>query len=43
MGHPVDRSTTCPYQDGELGAFYFSRYDHPVGVEIEQTSRPQEM
>ena len=32
----LDRSTIWPYRDGELGEFYYSRYDHPVGVEAER-------
>ena len=32
----IDRSTIWPYEDGELGEFYYSRYDHPTGVEAEQ-------
>jgi cystathionine gamma-synthase len=31
----LDRSTIWPYRDGELGEFYYSRYDHPTGVEAE--------
>lgn len=33
---PLDRSTTWPYEDGELGAFYYQRYAHPTGVEAER-------
>jgi cystathionine gamma-synthase len=32
----LDRSTIWPYRDGELGEFYYSRYDHPVGLEAER-------
>jgi cystathionine gamma-synthase len=33
---PVDRSTIWPYDEhGEPGRFYYSRYDHPSGVEAE--------
>jgi cystathionine gamma-synthase len=32
----VDRSTTWPYEEGEPGRFYYSRYDHPAGVEAEE-------
>jgi cystathionine gamma-synthase len=32
----VDRSTIWPYRDGEPGAFYYQRYDHPAGVEAER-------
>jgi cystathionine gamma-synthase len=32
----LDRSTIWPYRDGELGEFYYSRYDHPAGVEAER-------
>jgi cystathionine gamma-synthase len=31
----VDRSTIWPYRDGEPGDFFYSRYDHPTGVEAE--------
>jgi cystathionine gamma-synthase len=33
---PVARSTISPYVDGEPGPFYYSRYDHPTGVEAEK-------
>jgi cystathionine gamma-synthase len=33
----LDRSTTWPYEDGEPGEFYYQRYGHPVGVEVERT------
>ena len=36
MPHPIDRSTIQPYVDGEPGAFYYARYDHPTGVEAER-------
>jgi cystathionine gamma-synthase len=32
----IDRSTIEPYRDGEPGPYYYSRYDHPTGVEAEQ-------
>jgi cystathionine gamma-synthase len=32
----LDRSTIWPYEDGEVGEFYYSRYDHPTGVEAER-------
>jgi cystathionine gamma-synthase len=32
---PVARSTIEPYAEGEPGRFYYSRYDHPTGVEAE--------
>src|SRR5712691_1030027 len=32
----IDRSTIWPYRDGEPGRFYYSRYDHPTGVEAEE-------
>jgi len=32
----LDRSTTWPYRDGELGDFYYQRYAHPTGVEAER-------
>jgi len=31
----LDRSTIWPYEAGEPGDFYYSRYDHPLGVEAE--------
>jgi cystathionine gamma-synthase len=31
----LDRSTTWPYEDGEPGEFYYQRYGHPVGAEVE--------
>jgi cystathionine gamma-synthase len=33
---PVDRSTIWPYEDGEPGEFYYSRYAHPTGVAAER-------
>jgi cystathionine gamma-synthase len=36
MGHSVDRSTIWPYRAGEPGEFFYSRYDHPTGVEAER-------
>src|SRR6266542_165795 len=32
----IDRSTIWPYEAGEPGRFYYSRYDHPIGVEAEE-------
>jgi cystathionine gamma-synthase len=32
----LDRSTIWPYEDGEPGDFFYSRYDHPTGVEAER-------
>jgi cystathionine gamma-synthase len=32
----IDRSTLWPYEDGEPGRFYYSRYSHPAGVEAEE-------
>jgi cystathionine gamma-synthase len=31
----VDRSTIWPYRDGEPGDLYYSRYNHPTGLEAE--------
>jgi cystathionine gamma-synthase len=31
-----DRATIWPYERGEPGQFYYSRYDHPSGVAAEQ-------
>jgi cystathionine gamma-synthase len=36
MGSSVDRSTIWPYEEGEPGRFYYSRYDHPAGVAAEE-------
>lgn len=33
---PLDRSTTWPYRDGELGPFYYQRYAHPTGAAAEE-------
>ena len=33
---PIDRSTTWPYEDGEPGAFTYSRYSGPTLVEAER-------
>ena len=33
----VDRSTIWSFVDGEPGRFYYARYDHPAGVEAEET------
>ena len=35
-GTPLDRSTLWPYEDGELGEFYYQRYAHPTGVAAER-------
>jgi cystathionine gamma-synthase len=32
----LDRSTLWPYEEGEAGEFYYSRYDHPAGAEAER-------
>src|SRR6266516_2743414 len=32
----LDRSTVWPYEEGEPGAFVYSRYAHPTGVEAER-------
>ncbi len=32
----VDRSATWPFENGEPGAFFYQRYDHPTGVEAER-------
>src|SRR5712692_2291572 len=32
----LDRSTVWPYENGEPGAFVYSRYAHPTGVEAER-------
>jgi cystathionine gamma-synthase len=32
----LDRSTVWPYEQGEPGAFVYSRYGHPTGVEAER-------
>ncbi len=32
---PLDRSTLWPYEDGELGEFYYQRYAHPTGAAAE--------
>jgi cystathionine gamma-synthase len=36
MSTPLDRSTIWPYEDGEPGEFYYSRYAHPTGVAAER-------
>ncbi len=33
---PLDRSTFWPYEDGELGEFYYQRYAHPTGAAAER-------
>lgn len=35
-GPPLDRSTIWPYEDGEPGEFYYSRYGHPAGEHAER-------
>jgi cystathionine gamma-synthase len=35
-GAPIDRSTTWPYEDGEPGAFTYSRFSSPTLAEAEQ-------
>jgi cystathionine gamma-synthase len=32
----LDRSTIWPYEGGEPGEFYYQRYGHPVGAEVER-------
>jgi cystathionine gamma-synthase len=32
----LDRSTFWPYEDGEVGEFYYQRYAHPTGVAAER-------
>jgi cystathionine gamma-synthase len=32
----LDRSSIWPYEAGDPGEFYYSRYDHPTGVEAER-------
>ncbi len=36
MEPPLDRATTWPYVDGEVGPFHYARNAHPVGVEAER-------
>jgi cystathionine gamma-synthase len=36
VSHPVDRSTIWPYEDGEPGDFYYSRYANPTVAKAEQ-------
>ncbi|HEU5212789.1 MAG TPA: PLP-dependent transferase [Gaiellaceae bacterium] len=33
---PLDRSALWPYEDGEPGDFYYSRYGHPTGAAAEE-------
>ncbi len=33
---PLDRSSVWPFEAGEPGEFYYSRYGHPVGAEAER-------
>jgi cystathionine gamma-synthase len=33
---PLDRSTIWPFEDGEVGEFYYQRYAHPTGVAAER-------
>jgi cystathionine gamma-synthase len=35
MTTPLDRSTIWPYEDGELGEFYYARYSSPTVAEAE--------
>jgi cystathionine gamma-synthase len=32
----LDRSTIWPYEEGEPGEFYYQRYGHPAGAEVER-------
>jgi cystathionine gamma-synthase len=32
----LDRSTIWPYEDGEPGEFYYQRYGHPAGAQVER-------
>jgi cystathionine beta-lyase/cystathionine gamma-synthase len=32
----LDRATTWPYKEGELGPFAYQRYDHPLAAEAER-------
>jgi cystathionine gamma-synthase len=34
--HELDRSTIWPYEEGDPGAFYYSRYDSPTIAAVEQ-------
>jgi cystathionine gamma-synthase len=36
VSEPLDRSTIWPYDGGEPGEFYYSRYAHPTGVAAER-------
>jgi cystathionine gamma-synthase len=36
MSTPIDRSTTWPYEDGELGAYSYSRFSGPTVAEAER-------
>jgi cystathionine gamma-synthase len=36
MTTPIDRSTAWPYEQGELGAFYYARYSNPTVTEAER-------
>jgi cystathionine gamma-synthase len=36
MSTPIDRSTTWPYENGELGAFSYSRFSGPTVAEAER-------
>ena len=36
MAHRLDRSTIWPYDDGEPGEFFYSRYGHPAGAAAER-------
>lgn len=35
MEPPLERSTIWPYEDGEIGTFYYARHAHPTGVAAE--------
>ena len=36
MSTPIDRSTTWPYEDGEVGAFSYARFSSPTVAEAER-------
>ena len=36
MSEPLDRSTTWPYEDGQPGAFTYSRFSSPTVAEAER-------
>lgn len=35
MAQPIDRSTAWPYEDGELGRYWYARDAHPTGAAVE--------